>query len=57
MFETGRSFAYLIIFVIVYTIITTMIGGEEIIANQINNGIIIGLLFMILVKLDKMERK
>jgi hypothetical protein len=57
MFDTGRSFAYLIIFVIVYTIATTMIGGEDIIVSQINYGFIIGLLFMILVKLDNIERK
>ncbi|WP_349409924.1 hypothetical protein [Pseudalkalibacillus sp. SCS-8] len=52
----GKSFAYLMIFVITYAIVTVTIG-EFYIANQINNGLIIGLLFMIFLKLDYIIHK
>src|SRR5690606_35672897 len=52
MNDSGRPYLYLLIFVIAYTLITPLIV-EEVILNQLNFAIVIGLLFMIFVKLNR----
>ncbi|MFC5465480.1 hypothetical protein [Lederbergia graminis] len=52
MNDSGRPYLYLLIFVIAYTLITPLIV-EEVLLNQLNFAIVIGLLFMIFVKLNR----